>query len=127
MIPLFPVAEEIIKKYESDPSVINSGRLLPVLSNQKMNAYLKDIGDLCGIHKSIHYHMSRHNFGTTIAAANRLPIETTMRIMGHKTITQARHYGKISIAMIVEDVAVLRLKLSELKKESSDNDNAKSM
>lgn len=126
-IPLFPVSEEIIKKYESNQSVINSGRLLPVLSNQKMNAYLKDIGDLCGIHKSIHYHMSRHVFGSTIAAANRLPIETMMRIMGHTTTTQARHYAKISKAMIVDDVAALRLKLSELKKDSSDETNNKAM
>ncbi len=72
-IPLFTIAEEIIKKYENDPSVIASGRLLPVLSNQKMNAYLKDIGDLSEINKSLHTHMARHTFGTTIAASNRLP------------------------------------------------------
>ena len=66
--------------------------------------------------------MSRHNFGSTIAAANRLPIETMMRIMGHKTTTQARHYAKISTAMIVDDVAALRKKIEE-NKERSDEEN----
>ena len=121
-IPLFQVAEEIIDKYKDDPIVINSGKLLPVLKNQKMNAYLKDIGDLCDISKNLHFHMARHTWGTTIAAANRLPIETIMRIMGHKTIEMARHYAKISTAMIIDDVAALRNKLEENKKKS-DEDN----
>lgn len=121
-IPLLPVAEEIIKKYENDPLVINSEKLLPVLSNQKTNSHLKVIGALCGISKNLHFHMARHNFGTIIAAANRLPIETSMRIMGHKTMAMARHYAQISTAMIVDDVAELRKKL-EVKKNSSDEDN----
>jgi len=126
-IPLFPVAEEIIKKYKDDPLVINSGRLLPVLKNQKMNAYLKDIGGLCGISKSLHFHMARHSWGSTIAAANRLPIETTMRIMGHKTIAMARHYAKVSTAMIIEDVAELRKKLEEVQNSSEEDDKAEAV
>ncbi|MBU3011386.1 site-specific integrase [Polaribacter vadi] len=121
-IPLFPIAEEIIKKYENDNSVVVSGRLLPTLTNQKMNAYLKTIGDLCGIHKKIHFHMARHTFGTTILAANRSPIETSMRIMGHKTTSQTRHYAKISKVMVEEDVADLRKKLKK-RNQSSDQGN----
>lgn len=117
-IPIFPVAEEIIEKYKDDPTAINSGTLLPVLKNQKMNAYLKDIGNLCGISKNLHFHMARHTWGTTIAAANRLPTETIMRVMGHKTIEMSRHYAKISTAMIVDDVAELRKKLEVVESSS---------
>ena len=50
-IPLLYQAEQIIEKYKDHPACLNKGRLLPVLSNQKMNAYLKEIADLCGINK----------------------------------------------------------------------------
>jgi integrase len=126
-IPLFPVAEEIIDKYKDDAIAINSGKLLPVLKNQKMNAYLKDIGDLCGISKNLHFHMARHTWGTTIAAANRLPTETIMRVMGHKTIEMARHYAKISTAMIVDDVAELRKKLEVVESSSEKGNKAEAM
>jgi site-specific recombinase XerD len=119
-IPLLPVAEEIIEKYKNHPSVIVSGKLLPVMSNQKMNLYLKAVKNICGIKKNLHFHMARHSFGSSIAAANKLPIEAIMKIMGHKTIAQARHYAKISTAMILDDVAALRARLAEPKKDSRD-------
>jgi hypothetical protein len=50
-IPLFAMAIHIMEKYEEHPQCINEDRLLPMLSNQKMNAYLKEIADLCGIIK----------------------------------------------------------------------------
>ncbi|AJW62569.1 Tyrosine recombinase XerC [Elizabethkingia miricola] len=65
-IPLLSQAECIIEKYRTHPSCINSGRLLPILSNQKMNAYLKEIADLCGVNKELTYHIARHTFATTI-------------------------------------------------------------
>jgi site-specific recombinase XerD len=50
-IPLLPQALQIIEKYKNDPKCNNTGYLLPVSCNQKMNAYLKEIADVCGIHK----------------------------------------------------------------------------
>ncbi|CAI8876357.1 site-specific integrase [Chryseobacterium sp. IT-36CA2] len=58
-IPLLAQAESIIEKYKDHPACINNDRLLPVLSNQKMNAYLKEIADLCGINKELTYHIAR--------------------------------------------------------------------
>jgi integrase len=65
-IPILPTAEAIIEKYVEQPDV-NIKRLLPVLSNQKMNAYLKEIADVCGIHKNLTFHLARHTFATTVA------------------------------------------------------------
>lgn len=48
----------IIDKYKGK---IKENRLLPVLSNQKINAYLKEIADLCGIKKRLSYHTAKHN------------------------------------------------------------------
>ncbi|MEO6548827.1 MAG: site-specific integrase [Ferruginibacter sp.] len=75
-VPLLPQALAIIEKYKSHPEIINQGRLLPVISNMKTNAYLKEIADVCGIRKNLTYHMARHTFATTITLTNGVPIET---------------------------------------------------
>jgi site-specific recombinase XerD len=60
-VPLLEIPNMIIEKYkDSSPN----GLILPVLSNQKMNAYLKEIADICGINKSLSFHLARHTFAT---------------------------------------------------------------
>jgi len=61
-IPLLNQAKAIVDRYADHPPCVNSGKLLPVLSNQKMNAYLKEIADICGISKPFTYHTARHTF-----------------------------------------------------------------
>lgn len=73
-IPLLPIASAILKKYENHPQVVNQERLLPILSNQKMNSYLKEIADLCGINKELTFHIARHTFATTVTLSNGVPI-----------------------------------------------------
>ena len=65
-IPLLPAAIDILKKYESHPAVCSSGKLLPVYSNQKMNSYLKELADICGIKKNLSMHVARHTFATSV-------------------------------------------------------------
>ncbi|WPV01588.1 site-specific integrase [Mucilaginibacter sp. cycad4] len=55
-IPLLPLAMELMAKYGDHPQCVNDGLLLPVLSNQKMNSYLKEIADACGINKELTYY-----------------------------------------------------------------------
>ncbi|HRE64084.1 MAG TPA: tyrosine-type recombinase/integrase, partial [Ferruginibacter sp.] len=75
-IPLLPKAIEILQRYKDDIKCIAENRVLPVLTNQKYNAYLKEIADLCGINKNLTTHCARHTFSTTITLANGVPIET---------------------------------------------------
>lgn len=75
-IPLLPQASQIIDKYRPNPQCQKKGVLLPVLSNQKMNAYLKEIADLCGIQKNFTTHCARHTFATTITLANKISMES---------------------------------------------------
>ena len=70
-IPLLPIPEQILKKYENNPAANNTETLLPVLSNQKMNAYLKEIADLCGINKELTFHIARHTFSSHFLSAGR--------------------------------------------------------
>ncbi|MGB4447480.1 MAG: site-specific integrase [Cloacibacterium sp.] len=118
-IPLLSKAEEIIERYKDHPACLNSGRLLPVLSNQKMNAYLKEIADLCDINKELTYHIARHTFATTITLSNGVPIESVSKMLGHKNIKTTQHYAKILDKKVSEDMSALRnvlQKKEELRK-----------
>src|SRR5690606_13197805 len=75
-IPLLPTALSILRKYKDPPDVSNKERLLPVLTNQKMNGYIKEIADLCGITHHLTLHLARHNFATTVPSANGVPMES---------------------------------------------------
>ncbi|MCS4304864.1 site-specific recombinase XerD [Chryseobacterium sp. BIGb0232] len=109
-IPLLYQAEQIIEKYKNHPACLNKGRLLPVLSNQKMNVYLKEIADLCGINKELTYHIARHTFATTITLSNEVPIESVSKILGHKNIKRTQHYAKILYKKVSEDMILLKQK-----------------
>lgn len=86
------------------------GRVLPVLSNQKMNAYLKEIADLCEISKKMTYHIARHTFATTVTLSNGVPIETVSKMLGHRNLKTTQHYARILDIKISEDMKELRKK-----------------
>lgn len=85
-VTLLPVALGVIEKYKSHPYCKAFGKLLPVNSNQKFNAYLKEIADICGIKKKLTTHVARHTCATTVLLSNDVPLETTMELLGHRSI-----------------------------------------
>ncbi|MBX2899550.1 MAG: integrase catalytic domain-containing protein [Cyclobacteriaceae bacterium] len=103
-IPLLPPAQEILNRYAEHPPCLNEGRLLPVLSNQKMNGYLKEIADLSGITKKMTTHTARHTFATTVTLTNGVPIETVSKMLGHKNLQTTQHYPKILDLKVSEDM-----------------------
>ncbi|HEY8658611.1 MAG TPA: site-specific integrase, partial [Hanamia sp.] len=107
-IPLLPAALQILNRYEGHPQCKYEDRVLPVLSNQKMNAYLKEIADLCGINKNLTYHIARHTFATTVTLSNGVPIETVSKMLGHRNIKTTQHYAKILDKKISEDMKSIR-------------------
>lgn len=111
-IPLLPIAEELIQKYSDHPKCINEERILPVLSNQKMNSYLKEIGDVCCIQKEITFHMARHSFATSVTLTNGVPIESVSKMLGHKSLRTTQHYAKIVDKRVSDDMALLKQKLA---------------
>lgn len=114
-IPILQIPEEIILKYSYHPQCINENRLLPVLSNQKMNSYLKEIADVCGIKKELTFHIARHTFATTVTLTNGVPIESVSKMLGHKSIRTTQHYAKILDRKVSEDMELLKSKLSDFK------------
>lgn len=111
-IPLLPVAQEIINKYAEHPICKNENRLLPILSNQKMNAYLKEIADVCEINKDLTFHIARHTFATTVTLSNGVPLETVSKMLGHTNLKTTQHYAKILDKKISEDMMILKSKFA---------------
>jgi site-specific recombinase XerD len=107
-IPLLPAAINLMEKYKNHPQCLLEDRLLPVLSNQKMNAYLKEIADVCGISKSLTYHIARHTFATTVTLSNGVPIETVSKMLGHRNLKTTQHYAKILDLKVSRDMKSLR-------------------
>ena len=112
-IPLLPGALEIMDRYKDDPQCSNLGVVLPVLSNQKMNAYLKEIANLCGISKTLTFHIARHTFATTVTLSNKVPIETVSKMLGHRSLRQTMIYAKILDIKVSEDMKSLKEKLRD--------------
>jgi site-specific recombinase XerD len=110
-IPLLPTAVKLIEKYSKHPLCVNKDTPLPVPSNQKMNGYLKEIADVCGINKTLTSHIARHTFATTVTLSNGVPIETVSKMLGHSSIKQTQHYAKILDLKVSEDMLLLKQKL----------------
>ena len=102
----------IIDKYEDHPESNNQNRLLPILSNQKMNAYLKEIAGVCEIEKELTFHIARHTFATTVTLTNGVPIESVSKMLGHKNLRTTQHYAKVLDKKVSEDMMILRKKMS---------------
>ena len=118
-IPLLQPALEILDRYKDHPYCVNKDRLLPVPCNQKMNAYLKEIADLCQISKKFTTHTARHTFATTVTLTNGVPIETVSKMLGHKNLKTTQHYAKILDRKVSEDMKSLREKFTPKRQGSS--------
>ena len=107
-VPLLPRAKSIIEKYRSDEDYV-----LPKFSNQKMNSYLKEIGDIVGFEKSISHHTARKTFASTILLYNDVPMEIVSELLGHSSmkITQ-EYYGKVVQRRVSEEIDRITNKLS---------------
>ena len=104
-VPLLQPALKIIEKYKS-----NGTTLIPSISNQKMNAYLKEIADMVGLNKNLTWYVARHTFATTVTLGNGIKIENVSFMMGHTTIKQTQHYAKVLDSNVAEDMKKLNNK-----------------
>ncbi|WP_179367658.1 site-specific integrase [Winogradskyella forsetii] len=110
-IPLLPSAAVLIEKYREHPRTQGTSNLLPHLSNQKLNSYLKEIADLCSIKKNLTFHMARHTFATTVTLSNGVPIETVSKLLGHTKLATTQIYARVVERKVSEDMAILKEKI----------------
>lgn len=107
-VPLLKVAEEILDKYKGK---LPDNKILPIISNQKMNAYLKEIGTICKIEKNLTFHLARHTFSTTVTLSKGVPIESVSKMLGHTNIQTTQIYARITNEKISNDMINLSKKL----------------
>jgi site-specific recombinase XerD len=122
-IPMLPLTQMIIDKYEDHPECNNQNKLLPILSNQKMNAYLKEIAGVCDIEKELTFHIARHTFATTVTLTNGVPIESVSKMLGHKNLRTTQHYAKVLDKKVSEDMKILRDKFAAVTSQQKKNIN----
>lgn len=103
-IPVLSIPQRILRKYEDNVECIKKGVLLPVISNQRMNAYLKEIADVCGIAKRLTTHVARHTAATVVFLANDVSMENVSKILGHSNIRMTQHYARILDSSIMRDM-----------------------
>ncbi|WP_165027205.1 site-specific integrase [Dysgonomonas sp. ZJ279] len=103
-IPLITVAKALIDKYADHPACIKNGVLFPVPSNQRMNSYLKEIADVCGITKKLSTHVARHTAATIVFLANKVSLENVAKILGHSNVRTTQHYAKVLDSSIMRDI-----------------------
>ena len=113
-IPLLKIPMSIINNYCRLDLLDANDPILPILSNQKTNAYLKELADLCKIQKQLSYHVARHTFATTITMMNGVPIETVSKMLGHKNIHTTQHYARIVDKKVGDDMELLASKLHDI-------------
>jgi site-specific recombinase XerD len=107
MIPLLPKALDMINKYQ------NEEVLLPVISNQRFNSYLKEIADIVGLKKNLTHHIARKTFASTVLLFNDVPMEIVSELLGHSKISTTQdYYAKIVNKKLSETMRNLSNKLS---------------
>ena len=105
-IPLLSKAQNILDKYTTE------NQLLPVISNQRFNSYLKEIAEILGITKVLTHHMGRKTFASTVLLYNDVPMEIVSELLGHSEIgVTQQHYAKVVKEKIGEQIMVLNSKL----------------
>lgn len=115
-VPILDIPMELIERYKG---VSKKGYILPILSNQKMNQYLKDVAKACGIEKNITFHMARHTFATTVTLSQGVPIESVSKMLGHTQIKTTQIYARITNEKISRDMAVLAEKMKGGQRKSA--------
>ncbi|MFP9116086.1 site-specific integrase [Flavobacterium sp. RHBU_3] len=111
-IPLLPKAKAIMERYKDHKLCLERNSVLPVTSNQKMNAYLKEIADLCGIESTLNTHKARRTFGSTVTLNNDVPIHVVKELLGHQSVKQTEEYAITEQQSVGREMKQLQLRLS---------------
>lgn len=114
IITILPVVEEILEKYKDNRLVKSRNVLMPVISNQKYNGYLKEVGTICNLNRSLNTHLARHTFGHIMLNICFLPLEDVGRMMGHSSLRSTANYCQVGRERIKKSMGLAKEKLSAI-------------
>ena len=106
LIPLHPIAEQILSLYTKEKSKGDYKVFPDTMSKDKLSKHLKAIGLACGIRTPLTFHVGRHSFGTLTLEAG-IPIESIAKMMGHASIASTQIYAQITDKKIARDMEKL--------------------
>ncbi len=110
-IPLLDLPMKLIHKYQNHPECVRKGVVMPVPCNQRMNSYLKEIADICGIQKTLSTHIARHTFAC-LAIANKVSTESIAKMLGHTDIRTTKIYARVLDRTVSDEMQILRGKFA---------------
>jgi site-specific recombinase XerD len=125
LIPVLPIPKALMGKYKDHPLRATRNLVMPVISNQKYNAYLKEIAVLAKIKKKLTTHLARHTFATTITLENGVPIEVVSKMLGHSSIRTTQIYAQVQERLIKNSMGGLMKDDTEKKKRKKDSKKKK--
>ncbi len=95
MVPILPIVEELIERYEGHACRITKGLLVPVNSNARYNGYLKELAAICGVNRELNTHLARHTFADIMLNIMEFSLEEVSKMLGHKTTRTTQRYAKV--------------------------------
>lgn len=114
-VVLLDIPKRLILKYTDDKR--RKEHLFPIISNQKMNEYLKEIAAICDIDKNLTCHIARHTFAT-MALSKGVPIESVSKMLGHTNIRTTQIYAKVTDKKIEHDMEGLAEQMGKFNKSA---------
>ncbi len=114
-VPLLAIPMQLIEKYNETTltALAPETPVFKVMSNQKINDYLKIIATFCSISKPLTFHIARHTFATTVTLSNGVTIESVSAMLGHKRISTTQHYARMIDKKLEEDMKILGSRLQQ--------------
>lgn len=103
LIPLHPIAEQILALYTKEQSRGDYKIFPDTMSDWKLLRHLKAVGLACGIRTPLTWHCARHTFGTLTLEAG-VPIESIAKMMGHSSIASTQIYAQVTDKKISKDM-----------------------
>jgi len=83
--PILQPAIDILKKYNYK---------LPIMSNQKINDYMKIVAHSANVTSRVTFHVARHSFAT-MCISHGISFQDLAKMLGHKDIKVTQIYGKV--------------------------------
>lgn len=103
LIPLHPIAEQILSLYTKEESKRDYKIFPDTMSKGKLLTHIKAVGLACGFRTPLTWHCARHSFGTLTLEAG-IPIESIAKMMGHSSIASTQIYAQITDQKIARDM-----------------------
>ena len=126
-VPILEKAQYLIDKYSTHPITKVTGTLFPIITNEKLNSYLKEVANFSGIKKNLTFHMARHTFATTVTLTNGVPIETVSKMLGHTKLATTQIYARVIERKVSEDMNNLKVLLANKSNQTKGKENQKSI